>query len=338
MSLLFDPSYVNFLRETHPELHISQTRLGAPYFFSPISCFEPLLPGLIRHLARLGGKFLPSLARPKALVFGLPFEPYEQSAVLDILPEMSLMTAMAQDSRAEIILITNVDKRPAVEKLLERGFFLIPSFPDMRLELGMKNFAEYLSSLPAKYRTGMRKNIRRFHEKKHRLVETPDISPGLASHFYSAYCHARSAAKIPWIPYQKDYFSALHQRIPQSHVSVAIDEGGNFLGMVQAIQEGDLFHIARLATTEAAHRQDGIFFRLLYASIERAITQGSGQILLGPTSYTLKRRLGAKAFPLNNLLLPISPQWRALVSVVRPASFNYLLRHLGSLERLEKLY
>ncbi len=337
--LLFDAAYVKFLAETHPKLHISQSSAGSPYFVSPLSCHEPLMPGVLRRLAYLSSLLVPSISRPRALVFGLPFEPYEQSGVLDALPAVSLMKKMAMDLGTELIFIPNVNASlPACKKLEAVGFFAIPSFPDMKLKLPIGNFTDYLSSRPAKYRQGIRRNIRRFENKKHRVLITKEISFERAEEVHEAYQFARRRAKVPWIAYEKAYFSNFQMSVPHAFSAVALSESGQFLGMAQGMQENELFHIARLATLERFHRQDAIFFRLIYAAIEHALAQGCQQISLAPTSYAFKRRLGAKMRPLSNLILPIGLSWRFLSGAFRPASFHQLLGHLMSQKKLEQFY
>lgn len=336
-SLLFNPLYIQFLATTHPQLALGQTLSRAPFFVSRLHCYEVLRPGILRELARRLEPLFPALFYPRALIFGLPFEPYEHTPILKALPDGATIKKLAHNLKADIVFLPNISMNsaePFIKKLLQEGFFSIPSFPDMRLSLNAASFKDYLKCLPSKHRRGIQKNIRIFEDKKHTLRYQHQLNEGQAKEFYDAYCFMRKRARVPWIPYEKDYFVHFHT-IPESFVVAAFSDHDEFLGMAQGLQEGDRFHIARVAAHEEIHRRDGVFFRLIYASIEHALHQGCKEIFFAPTSYALKRRLGARPSLLQNLILPISYR---MARKLQPSAFRMLLGHLNSQEILEKLY
>lgn len=334
--LLFDAHYIQFLAQTHPQLALGQSLTQAPFFMSRLPCYEVLRPGIIRDCTRSLESLFPSLLNPRALVFGLPFEPYEQTPILEALPNSTTMKKLARDVGADMIFLPNISRSAPLEKLYQEGFFNVPSFPDMRLSLNVHSFKEYLNYMPSKYRRGIQKNIRIFEEKKYKLIYKDQLNNEHPRQFYEAYCFMRKRARVPWIAYEQEYFVHFHT-IPQSFIVAAFNEDDEFLGMAQGIQEGCKFHIARVAARKEIHRRDSIFFRLIYATIEHALHQGCTEIIFAPTSYALKRRLGARPSPLYNLILPISFSYK-LVRTIHPGAFRILLRHLNSQEVLEKLY
>ncbi|MCA9508843.1 MAG: GNAT family N-acetyltransferase [Myxococcales bacterium] len=337
--LLSNPAYFKFLSSSHPELSLKLCSQGAPYFVVSIASFQPLMPGVLRSIAYHLRIVAPSLLNPRALVFGVPFEPYEQTAILSMLPSIQSIKKMAKEFGADVVLLTNVNKNSShISKLLNAGFLLIPSFPDMRLKVNAQNFEDYLNLFSSKYRNSMRRNIKKFEREQHRLIYQKEINKSLNEDFYQAYRFMRRRALVPWIAYSKEYFASLSDAMPDSFVVAAHSARGEFLGMAQGLKESERFHVARVATAQSMYRKDGIFFRLIYASIEHALNQGCKEIILSPTSYAFKRKLGAQYYPLYNLILPISFSWKTLVSTLRPWTLRALVGHLNCHSTLERVF
>lgn len=108
MALLYDDNYYRFLSDNHAAFLLLRTKGGMPYFSTQILCHEVVPPGLLRQLLKNLSRVF-SLLRPQALILGLPFEPYEQSAILQSLPTIREMEALAKSRRCSIVFMGNVD-------------------------------------------------------------------------------------------------------------------------------------------------------------------------------------------------------------------------------------
>lgn len=335
-NLLFDTRYIKFLAKAHPHLCIGTTDVGTPYYVSTISCLDMLSPGLLSRTIR-NNFFIPSLLiSPRTLVFGLPFEPYQQTSTLEALPDVKTMHIMAKSLRADVILMTNLDPGSTrFRHFQEQGFFSIPSFPDMTLSIHGNSFEDFLHRLTQKHRYSIRQHMRRFSSKGHKVEKVATVSFELARDCYDAYVGFYDRAKVPWFKYEFDYFHGFLRHVPHGFVKVARTFHGQFIGMVLGMREGRYMHITRLGVHPDYVRKDSVLFRLFYAAIEESIATSCEMISLGPTSYRIKRRMGACMKRVKNLISPVSSSWQLLMAC-NPSFF--LLRHLTDDTVMEEFY
>lgn len=336
-SLFFDKSYIEFMSKAHPHIGLDFSTFNIPFFFSHISCPELLQPSL-QPLAAIMSHYLPNLLRPKALVFGLPFEPYEQTLILNYLPDRKKMMGLAQEKKAEIILVPHVDEN-SIPKYSLTDFITVPSFPDMTISLeNFLTFDMYMKSLPKRYRCHIRTNSRKFNDEGHFVERLSYVDEPLGRASYESYMNFYRQAKIPWLCHGQLYFNKFLDKLPGAILLMACDKMHNFIGMVQCIKENEVMHIARIGVEKKYLRKDAVFFKLFYSAIELAFKEKCHKLSLGPTAYLVKRRMGATPKKLKNLIMPVGATWRNVISMARPSNLNRFLAHLENNEHLEKWY
>ncbi len=334
-SLLFDERYVKFLASAHPQLMLRMTKDGLPYYFGRISCLDALTRG-----PRLLGSFLPkTLSSPRSLVLGLPFEPYQQTLMLDAITDLGLVRKMAREVGADLVMLTNQDPNlSGFKKMLDMGFFSVPSFPDMVLHSSANTFDDYLAGLKRRHRHRIREQVRKFSAAGHVIRRVSTITSSCARAIHEAYCEMYRHARVPWFRYEKGYFAGFLDQIDGGIVKLAQRANGEIIGMVMGIEDQSRLHVTRVGVRGDFHRRDGVLFRLLYAAIEYAIEANCSSVSLGPTAYRIKRRMGATLHRTANLILPTSTVWKILLNSVGDFLPSIMLRHLSNEKILESRY
>lgn len=332
-SLLTDRRYIDFLSRAHPHLNIRTTLDGAAYYSARIDITEVLRSPLKLFFSTCAAHIVPALTHPRMTVFGLPFEPYIQTPIIERLPSLSTIETIADNDGADLVAVTNANPFDEQARMLEnRGFVALPSFPGMSVLLSTQHFEDYLQNLRAKDREDLRRNIRLFDRAGHRLrfATFLDDLP-----LHQAYVATRERSKIKWLSYSPDYFSQWQNAGNGARLIIAESRAGEFLGFVNLFFHDDRVHVARLAVAPAWHRRDAIYFRLLYCTVEQACISGVERVMLGPTAYRVKRRMGAQPQPLNNYFLPRSKLWRMLLPRARKIMVHQL-NYMRSIEALER--
>ena len=341
-SLIESSSYTDFIASSHPHLlHAVDPKLGH-YFIAPLDIAEPLLPGLLRWTLEKSQTIAPSLLKPRALFLGTPFEPYRQDDVLTRISDISTLTySLMETSKqhdTQCVVMTNISPTHArITELVENGFVLLPSFPDMVLELRrLDNFESYLGTLKAADRSSVRRNKRVFRERGYTLEKVDDSSQ-YAKQLYHAYRPFFERAKVKWFPHSLEFFQNATAFGSSTRLFVARDQNGELAGFTMGYYDGKTYHAGRLGVRPDLHHQDRVYFALLYTFIEDAIALNAKVLSLEPTAYRLKRHLGAQPKPVVNAVLGSSLFWKTALLFGKPLGL-YLLRHLNRLKLLEANY
>jgi len=340
---LIDSShYVELISRSHQELNYQVHPILGHHFIAHLDIAEPLLPGRIRAGVEMVQRYCPRHLRPKALFLGTPFEPYRQDDVLSSLSSL-------QDFKAEIksiqhfhntqcVVMTNITPtHPRISDLLNLNFTLLPSFPDMTINLRQfETFESYLRSLKSEDRSSVKRNQRVFAERGYTINTLSDASEH-SEELYQAYLPFFERAKVKWFPHSKEFFNEVTGLDSVTRLFVAYDSHGSVAGFSMGFFCGGTYHAGRLGVRPDLHQQDRIYFALLYRFIEDAIDLGAQSISLEPTAYRLKRHLGATPKPVVNAIMGQSIFWRTTLALGTPIG-HYLLRHLNRLRVLEANY
>lgn len=324
--LLFNREYQQLVEQSHPNLGVAFTETGLPYYLAPLPYFEVFKPGIFKDTYVKVAKKLPQLLNPHALIIGLPFEPYDQTAVLKRLPSLPHVREMAHAHKAALVIIANVDPLISEKHSFHQEFLTLRSLPNMVLQ----NFERSSSR-----HDHMKRCRRHFDMKGYQLIKNPKGS--FALEFYAAYEKTHQKAKVPWLKYEKQYFQEVGA-LNNAHQIIATDQNGAFLGGITAFHQETEVHLARIAVNEHYHRKDGIFFMLLYEALHEAWSFGAKIIHLGPTSYELKSYLGSKPTKLVNLILPLTLPMRLLAPTAHFLLNHVLFRHIRHFEDLKRYF
>lgn len=316
-SLIENQNYITMLRESHGNLDLQLSSTGAPFFTSNIYLKDFLCSGYVKY-------FLCAAAAPRSTIFGLPFEPCDQTMVLNLLPSMEEIFFISSKTKADIVAINNINPSDEMrEILLCNNFYEIPSYPNNELIDLPNTFSGYLKDLTRKYRNNIERNLNFFHQHGHRIVKLS--SNKFHQEIYQAYLSARQRAKVKWLSYSNNYFWINSNNGLDMNYFAALSKTDQFLGFINSINHNKKSYLCRIGVDEAWLRKDAIYFCLIYKAIEEAISQGSDTIDLGPTAYDIKKRIGAVKKPLFNYVLPIKYKWR----LVFKAFYNRMLKELS---------
>ena len=150
----------------------------------------------------------------------------------------------------QCVVMTNISPTHArINELIQNGFVLLPSFPDMVLDLRqLDNFESYLATLKAEDRSSVRRNKRVFRERGYSLEKVND-SNHYADQLYHAYRPFFERAKVKWFPHSLEFFQNATAFENATRLFVARDQNGELAGFTMGIMTGDL---SRRTTWRAA--------------------------------------------------------------------------------------
>lgn len=342
-SILDEPAYLAFLARTHPDLQLRNDRLELPSFVAPLPLSDALQPGRKRAAITQLAAWFPGWLQPKTLFLGSPFEPYEQTSLLrgrD--PEAIRRQVERAGSRedAELAVLTSIDARaPELSAWKAAGFIAVPSFPDVWRPIQGLSLEDELKRIPGPDRSSVRRNIRAFQEAGLRLRRLTDSSE-LAAALYGAYRPMYQRARVKWLRHSLAYFEGLAALGPRVWLTVAEDKHGALAGFVVSFEDALGLQAGRLGVSPAWRERSGVYFRLLYSTLESAIAarpSEASRLSLEPTAYRLKRHLGGELRPMVNLMLGLKAPWKTGLRAGAPLS-RPLLGHLTDPEALEAHY
>lgn len=333
-------AYINFLAQTHPELRLK--REGTfPSYVAQLPFYEPLRPGRLRELLRGCAHRWPHWFAPSTLFIGSPFEPYEQSSQLggDIDEGMGDLAHRAQKEGCGLMVLTNVSSSDvALQTWRQQGFKAMPSLPDMVLTLCGAHFDDYLNSRKSKVRNSIARNIRKFEEAGFEICrfKGPELR-ALSHHLVRSYHQMYARANIKWLRHTAAYFEHLCDFEEDVFVDIAVNASGHLMGFIVSFDDGNRLHGGRIGVIPRQHQKNAVYFRLIYSLIERAYDLKKREVVLEPTSFKMKRYLGAEYRPLVNLIRGTNVFWRT-VCFLGGGLGRYWLRYLERRDQLEEYY
>jgi len=325
-SIFDDERTVAFFAETHPELRLSARRVSTtgialPTFVGVLDTRAPLAPGPWRSLRDVAHLVSPRTIAPRALFVGLPFEPYEQTHLVERAPKDPAWTRALADAAARegcaVVVWPNVRRGHAAHRaLLEAGFIDLPSFPDCVLDLDdVASFDDVIARRSRARRKAIRRHARRFTRAGHTIARVIDAR-GLSRALFACYAPLYERANVRWFPHHEGYLGGVASLGDDVTLSVARDPSGEVsgfvLGFVDEVYGARTFHAARIGVHPRFHHKDDVYFRLVYRAVEDAFAARCARVSLEPTAYRVKLSLGARLVPLVNMLLPVSSSWRLL--------------------------
>ena len=340
--LIDSTCYAELISRSHKELNYQVHPILGHQFVAHLDIAEPLLPGPIRSAVEVTQRYLPTHLKPKALFLGTPFEPYRQDDVLSrftSLREFQIeVESIRQTHNTQCVVMTNITPtHRRISDLLRANFTLLPSFPDMVINLRQfKTFDLYLDSLKPEDRSSVRRKRRVFGERGYTIKASTDASKH-AGEIYQAYLPFFERAKVKWFPHSQAFFQEVTKLGSTTRLFLAYDSQGRVAGFSMGFFCGGIYHAGRLGVRPDLHQRDRVYFALLYRFIEDAIDLGAQSISLEPTAYRLKRHLGAHPKPVVNAIMGQSNFWRSALALGKPLG-HYVLRHLNRLRMLEANY
>lgn len=350
-SIFDDERTIAFFADTHPELRLSARRVstrGAPLptFVGVLDTRAPLAPGPWRSLRDAAHLLSPRTVAPRALFVGLPFEPYEQTHLVERAPFSPQWTSALVDAAARegcaVVVWPNVRRGHAAHRsLVQAGFIDLPSFPDCVLDTDdVTSFEDVIARRSRTRRKAMRRHARRFARAGHVLSRETDAHD-LSRALFACYAPLFERANVRWFPHHEAYLGGIASLGPDVMLSIARDGEGGVSGFVLGFVDESggtrTFHAARIGVHPRFHHRDDVYFRLVYRAVEDAIEARCARVSLEPTAYRVKLSLGARLVPLVNMLLPVSSTWRLLARGAHTVGAR-ALAHLTDADALAQRY
>lgn len=201
--------------------------------------------------------------------------------------------------KIDFVMVKDIkgEKLKASTALERFSYRKIQTDPDMVLDFGDENeiatFDEYLNVLTSKYRSRIRKIIKKIDQAglECELI-TIDEETDKKLHKLYLEVENKSATRLATLPV--GYFLALQNALGECFSCYAIKQADEILGFVTTIKDGSDAMAYYVGINYQANAKYPIYFRLLQLVIQSAIQMQCKRVLFGRTALEPKACLGAK--------------------------------------------
>ena len=170
----------------------------------------------------------------------------------------------------------------------------IESLPEMRLGISSqwRDFEDYLSALPAKYRRRARRARRKFEGLSMRPLDEREVARFGES---LSRLYAELVARTPYAPYvvPEGYVTRLKLLRPGAVTVLGYFDGARMVGFATLLRDGPeaLAHLAAVEPAYNASHQ--LYLNLLFDLLAEAIARACAVLNYGRTATTIKSSVGA---------------------------------------------
>ncbi|HZU40134.1 MAG TPA: GNAT family N-acetyltransferase [Solirubrobacteraceae bacterium] len=230
--------------------------------------------------------------------------------------QVLLPEAAAEADRGEAhVLVVQDFPHPggACAEILEAsGLAPVPVMPTVTMDLGFGSFEHYLDSMRASYRRRARRALEQSSgltvELRHDFAELAGELAGLARMVFDR------AGEIRREILTEEYFAAASA---QEALSVLLlrRADGSLACFGLLMDDRPWLHFLNCGFGEAAGREEGAYFRLLYEIVRAGIERGYAQINFGLTTVAPKLDVGGSSVPLLAFIRYHRPMIQGLCAV-----------------------
>ncbi|TBR21223.1 GNAT family N-acetyltransferase [bacterium] len=203
--------------------------------------------------------------------------------------------------RTDFVLVKDVPEGDAGVGALRRfGYRPIATDPDMVLDLRpeWRNFADYLAGLQSKYRSAIRGVDKKLAAAGCTVSPLADVA-GEALRLQTLYRQVLEASRVHPVELPAAYWPALAEAAGPDLKMTGVYRDGSLLGFAATVRDGDTAVAYYLGYERALRDELPLYFRLLHANIEAALSWGCRRVSFGRTCLEPKAQLGAKPVPTN---------------------------------------
>ena len=206
--------------------------------------------------------------------------------------------AISRNERCRLLVIRDFLEGELAEfdALLTKGYKLVSNMPVARIHVRWKSYEEYLASMRARYRTDIKRRLRRARsagQDARRLVRFGESADLWASQAQSVQERTKGFRREVLTP---QYYASMDRLLGDRSVLVIADRGG------MAVAHGMLLQDKVTTTATYFGRNPGPaqheWFQLVNEVIRLGIENRSKYINLGLGSYDAKMNVGAQIEPL----------------------------------------
>jgi hypothetical protein len=199
--------------------------------------------------------------------------------------------------QTNLVLVKDLTEREqGLEALRRFSYRPMETEPNMVLALNpaWRTYDDYLGALDAKYRRNAKDQVKKLTAAGCTVETLTDLAPH-ASRLHELYLAVQRNAAVRLVTLPPNFIPALSGALRDNFRCTVIRRGGQIVGFVTSIRDGDTA-IAYYIGFDRAAAAEGlpIYLRLLHATIANAIDWGCKSLSLGRTALEPKAALGAK--------------------------------------------
>lgn len=217
-----------------------------------------------------------------------------EKALVDVLSKME-----RQGVKMPVILIKDVLPEPQTQgkAFMEKGFVEFDIQPNMVLDLPFKTFEEYLGAMSTKYRTRVKRALKKADGLVKKELTLADIQRELPR-MYALYREIANNAGFNMVDLNEDYLLALKRDLPEHFRIFAYYSDGRLLAFYTTIQNGDELEAHFLGYDKEHNHDLQLYLNILYDIVRIGISSGSHQIIFARTALEIKSSVGATSHDL----------------------------------------
>ncbi len=174
--------------------------------------------------------------------------------------------------------------------------------PNMVLEISpkWKSYDDYLASLTSKYRKQAKQIEKEVEAAGCTVTEIKSDEIAIqAEQLHALYLQTHKNARLRLVTLPVAFLPTLARELGDDMRFTVLKRGETLLGFVTTVKDGETAVGYYIGFDRAANADIPIYFRLLQAVIDHAISLGCTQLSLGRTALEPKARLGARPDPMR---------------------------------------
>jgi len=282
---------------------------GSPVGCAPLFLMDfPLdmnLRGILKRITKSLRKIFPRIFSAKILFCGMIGSrgrigangraPEVLNAFVDYMEEL------ATKVKARVIAFKDFDSTydQLLQGLRDRGFRRMESFPTAIMDIKFRDFEEYLKSLSAVSREGLRRKLKKLKDNpQFELEVTYSVSREVSAQMHDLYMQTVRNAEIEFEELPPDYFALVSENAPTSSKCFLWRYDGKLIAFAQCLVEGGHFIDSYLGFDYTVAYKYNLYFVRFKALMEWCIANKMSVYEMGQSSYEIKRRLGFDLLPL----------------------------------------
>jgi predicted N-acyltransferase len=161
-----------------------------------------------------------------------------------------------------------------------------------------KDHKDYLAGLTSSYRQAAKKVFKEIDAAG--ISVDRDLDAGASvERLHALYLQVHENAALRPVTLSPGYLPALQAALGPRFRIAALRRGGEILGFVTTLKDGDTAVGYFMGFDRAASESAPLYLRLLHATVEDALAMGCRRLSLGRTALDPKSRLGARPVPMQ---------------------------------------
>ncbi|MBU6998894.1 MAG: GNAT family N-acetyltransferase [Theionarchaea archaeon] len=200
------------------------------------------------------------------------------------------MEDVARQEKARIIVITNV-KEDEYVNFFRKKTSLMQVLPSTHLNIQWKTFKDYLRSLPRKSKKNIRHTLNQGERRGLQLNHSHDFSDAeFLFHFYKENLLEHGHG-YP-LSFTSDFYKGLEKYVSEYAYILRCYHEDRLLGYWVYFFDGKTACMAISGSEKNYAKEYNAYFNICYDAVREMIEKGCSRIFFGPTTYTVKRRIG----------------------------------------------